>query len=878
MEDRPPEPDDGGTELDPTAPQMPAARAGASLGPYVLLERIGRGGMGEVWKAEQTGPLQRTVALKLVRPEMGSREVIARFVSERRALALMDHPCIAKVHDAAATPDGWPYFVMEYVPGVPITEYCDQRRLSVDERLGLFRRVCDGVGHAHQKAIIHRDLKPSNILVVDVDGRPVPKIIDFGVAKAVTAHAAEPAVHTRIGQMIGTAEYISPEQADLTGEDVDTRSDVYSLGVVLYEMLAGCLPFGRDRYRTGGLAGIVRLLREEDPPRPSARVTQSDSDTEESARRRRTGVGRLIRDLEGDLDWIVMRCLEKDRNRRYGSTQELSQDIRRHLRHQPVEARPPSLGYRARRFARRHRVGVGIVAAGFAVLVGVAITTSVQSARVATERDRANREAMLAGEVSDFLVDLFRIADPRAARGNTVTAREILDRGAERIGGSDWSDPRVQTRLLHVMGEVYQGLGLAPEARSLYERALALDTEFLGETDPETLESRFRVAMSQAVAGEYDAAEAGLRSVLAEQAQVLGRRHRATSSTLRGLAHLLRNTGRVQEAEPLYDEALAIQREILGPDDPHTIRTENELGILYWSQGRYEEAEPLLTESLRRAEQHFGSDDPRTLTYRNNMAAFEHTVARGRDAGARRVRAERLYRECLDTQRRILGSEHPETLRTIYNLGSLLLADERYGEAVPLLQEAAGGRARVLGPSHRATLLARINLAHVLRKSGEVDRARSLLDSVLVAQRAVLDPYHREIRFTVSELYELHRDAGRTFETRRTLGEYLSILRHDATAPNASAEAHERYARTLLGGDFADLRDAPTALDHALEADRLRGHVDPAVLETLGRAYAATGDTARARRAWEDAVALLPESDPRRADMEEALRRVPAPR
>ena len=341
-----------------------AASVGDRIGPYRLMEQIGEGGFGMVFVAEQAEPVRRKVALKVLKPGMDTRDVVARFEAERQALALMDHPNIAKVFDAGSTPAGRPYFVMELVRGVPITEFCDAQKLSPSERLALFVGVCQAVQHAHQKGVIHRDLKPSNVLVTVVDGVPVPKVIDFGVAKAVGQSLTEKTVYTRFAQIIGTPLYMSPEQAELSGVDVDTRADVYALGVLLYELLTGTTPFDRDRFRKASFDEIRRIIREEEPPRPSTRLSSLGPTLTEVSVRRATDPGKLAGLVRGELDWIVMRCLEKDRNRRYETASGLARDVRRFLDGDAVEACPPTLRYRLRKFYRRQprggpgRVGV----------------------------------------------------------------------------------------------------------------------------------------------------------------------------------------------------------------------------------------------------------------------------------------------------------------------------------------------------------------------------------------------------------------------------------------------------------------------------------------------------------------------------------------
>jgi non-specific serine/threonine protein kinase/serine/threonine-protein kinase len=410
--------------------------------------------MGEVWVARQESPIRRDVAIKFIKAGMDTRHVVARFESERQALALMDHPNIAKVFDAGTSDQGRPYFVMEYVKGMALHKYADEHRLSTLERLELIIQVCEGVQHAHQKGVLHRDLKPSNVLVEQHGNRAFPKIIDFGVAKAVAQPLTEATLHTRMGEIIGTPTYMSPEQASVNELDVDTRTDVYSLGVMLYHLLVGVPPFD---FRSPGqfdLGEIQRRIREDDPPRPSTRASTLDERSEGRASLRQTDVRGLARQLRGDLDWIVMKAMEKDRTRRYASASELAQDIRRYLEHEPVHAGPPHLHYRIRKFIRRHRIGVGIVAGLFILLGGFSIIMAAQADRIALQRDRANMEAAAAQETAQFLVSLFKVSDPDQSRGATVSARELLDAGLIRIDRDLAEQPEVQARMMTTMGQV----------------------------------------------------------------------------------------------------------------------------------------------------------------------------------------------------------------------------------------------------------------------------------------------------------------------------------------------------------------------------------------------------------------------------------------
>ena len=747
-------------------PQPFSAQAGATVGRYRLLQRVGEGGMGEVWLAEQTTPVHRTVAFKVIKPGMDTAQVISRFEAERQALALMDHPAIATVFDGGSTPEGRPYFAMEYVKGEPITTYCDRHKLSMPERLELFLRVCEGVQHAHQKGVIHRDLKPSNVLVTIHDDHPVPKIIDFGVAKATAQHLTERTLFTELGVMIGTPEYMSPEQAEMSGLDVDTRTDVYALGVMLYELLTGALPFDRKTLREAGFDEIRRTIREKDPPKPSTRVTQLGPASTEAAQNRHTEPARLASQLRGDLDWITMRALEKDRTRRYGSASDLAADLRRHLDHQPVLASPPSSLYRVRKFVRRHRFGVGAAATLVVVLVAFGVTMAVQAQRIARERDRANREAaratleaQAAMQVSDFLTGLFRVSDPAEARGRVVTAREVLDKGAARIGTELAHDPVLQARLLFTMGDVYRSLGALDRAEQLLEQSLDLRRRILGPDAPDTL--------------------------------------RATS--LLGCVYDLH--GKTQEGEKLLSSALAAERRTLGENHPNTLKTLANLANLYDSQGRYEKSGAMMRDVYERRRNALGADHLDTLGSQYNLAVAMYREERFPEA-------ERLLGEVAATLARVAGADHPATLMAKDLLASVYIALKRPGEARRVLEEVYDARRRVLGPDHMDTLGSGLGLANVARLEGQFAQAESLFRETLAAQERVLGADHRDAMATRASLATMLSNSGRFDEAERlwrdTLGRMQRTLGtgHPDTADClvglAAVETHRNHPDAAL--------------------------------------------------------------------------------
>jgi serine/threonine protein kinase len=644
---------------------------GTVIGVYHLLQLIGTGGMGEVWLAEQREPVRRRVAIKLIKAGMDTREVVVRFESERQALALMDHPAIAKVFDAGSTPEGRPYFAMEYVTGIPITDYCDKHKLTMRQRLELFVSVCDGVQHAHQKAILHRDLKPSNILVGEIDGKPAPRIIDFGVAKATAQRLTADTMFTRVGAIVGTPAYMSPEQADSAGANVDTRTDVYSLGVVLYELLVGALPLDFSKTPADQ---FPRKLRDEDAPRPSAKLRTLGDQTGINAQNRGGDPPTLARQLRGDLDAITLKALEKDRARRYATPSELAADIGRYLRNEPVQARLASAGYRARKYVRRHRVGVAVAAAAVVLLVSVAVAQAIELRRTRRERDRADR-------ITTFMTDMFKVSDPSAARGNSITARELLDKASKDIDTGLAKDPELQAQMMFVMGNVYDQLGLYPQAQSLLATAVDIRRRVNGPGNPDTLASMSLLAWVIQEQGHYAESEKMLRETLDAQRRLLGPGHRQTLVSMINLDAVLVREGHYAEAEKLDRETLDIQRRVLGPEDPMTLRSMVNLGTILSFLGRYEEAEKRERETLEIARRVLGAEHQITLA---TMASLGYALI----GAGRYAEGEELFSQTLDIQRRVFGSDHPDTALSTYNLAVIALRKGKPDDALSLLQEA----------------------------------------------------------------------------------------------------------------------------------------------------------------------------------------------
>ncbi len=718
-----------------------------SIGPYKLVRKIGEGGMGQVWLAEQTAPLERQVALKLIRAGLYDQSLLRRFQAERQSLALMDHPAIAKVFDAGATPEGQPYLVMEYVPGEPITKYCDRKKLGIDERLKLFIKVCEGVQHAHQKAILHRDLKPANILVVEIDGKPAPRLIDFGLAKAVVPSLDGESQFSGLWGLAGTPGYISPEQA--AGGDVDTRADVYALGVVLYELLTGSLPFDTEKWKKQPLDQVLRQLREQDPPRLSTRLRMGKESSAAAAEKRGTEPKHLAGMLRGDLDCITMKALEKGRARRYGSPSELASDIQRYLDHMPVTARPASAAYRMRKYVRRHRVAVGVAAVLVTLLAAFAALEAVQLRRIIRERDRANR-------ITDFMTGMFKVSDPSEAHGNQATAREILDKASTQIDSGLASDPELQTQMMMVMGQVYENLGLYSRAESIYRQTVAIRERYLGPENTDTLKARTSLAWALYRRGRYSESENLLRQTLAIRQGQSGVNNPATMTVMDYLGAVLNEEGHSVEAEALERQVVAYRRRTLGDDDPDTLVAMNHLALTLQGQGKWAEAEGLDQQEIPAWRRIEGPDSPRGLAAAENLAIVLYREGRLADA-------EALMRETLATKRRVLGPDHPETLRSMNTLMAILTDEGKLEEAQALEEQVLATRTRVLGPDHPLTISAMGNLANILSRRGDLKRAQQLQEQARAADTRVLGENNPQTALNTYnlggiELREGHRD------------------------------------------------------------------------------------------------------------------------
>ncbi len=800
------------------------------LGPYRLLRRIGAGGMGQVYLAERADEeYEQRVAVKLVRSGADGRRILERFRRERRILASLEPPHLARLLDGGTAPDGRPYLVMEYIDGQPIDRYCERLKLGLRARLELFQTICRAVQHAHQQLIVHRDLKPGNILITE--GGTV-KLLDFGIAKIL-----KPGWHGGLGDLTTTASqpltwsYASPEQ--ILGERVTTASDVYSLGVVLYQLLTGVRPLDLGDVAPGE---ALRLICEQRPDAPSAAVA-----SRRRGARQRPG---LARQLSGDLDAITLTALHRDRSRRYGSAMQLAQDVQHYLSGRPVAAHPDRLAYRAVKFLRRNRLPM-LVGLTFALLVVTfGVSRSRQAVRIAQERDKAR-------EVVAFLVDLFQISDPRSSRGETLTVRAMLDQGAARIPRALDDNAVARATLSHTIGRVYRELGLFESARPMLEEALEIRRS---ELDPEHLdvaESLNALGGLAKAEGDYKMAERQHREALAIFHKRLGREHREVAETLNELALVLRSQGRYQEAESLFRQALAIYRAI-GSQDDASVTTLGNLALVLENRQDYDQAERLMRQTLRGSREIYGEPHPLVATHLNNLAFI--LEQRGDYAAA-----EPLYRQALAMRRRTLEPHHPEIQQSLNNLGAVLCRRGDFAAALAPLSEALELGQGSLGEDHPELAPLLNNLAMVRKRQQDFAGAEELYRQALELQRRHLGGEHPAYATGRDSLAALLFATGDLATAESLYGQAREVRRR------VLGEGHVAYAASLsslarLESRRGDLRAAVDLQRQALDIRRDKlGQEHPKVassLSLLAEYVAAVGGRREAEALYRQAVAM----------------------
>ena len=811
------------------------------LGPYKLVKMLGEGGMGAVYLAERDDDeFLQQVAIKVVRGLLDP-ERVRQFRAERQILAWLEHPNIARLLDGGTTPEGLPYLVMEHVEGVPIDQHCDTQRLTVAARLQLFLEVCDAVSHAHRSLIVHRDIKPSNIMVTEGG---VPKLLDFGIARLALEGAPDAAAPQPPGRML-TPEYASPEV--VRGEQVTTAADVYALGVLLYELVTGARPL---RFATMTSAEIERVVCHVTPHQPSV-AAREPSDRlpgpDERARVRCATPRSLSACLAGDLDAVVGKALHKEQTSRYASVEALASDLRRHLDGRPVEAREAKWSYVAARFVTRHRWGVGAATLLMLVVATAAVTFSVQAARLAEERDRTARERDTAQQVLGFLTELFQVSNPDARVGGPVTARELLDRGAERIDAELAGKPVIQAQLLGTMGTVYGSLGIYDRSAALLERGLELRRATLGREHPETATAMEDLAEAYRELARFDEAETLHREALAlkrrtnappsslasslnnlgltlsergryadaepllREAIAMWQRHEGPTAEpvavgLNNLAAVLRQQGRLDDAVPVLEQAIAIRRQRMGNGHPALAQVLGHLGQVFNAKGDLARAEPLLRETLDIRQRVYGPDHPDTITSLTNLTSLLH------DQG-KLAAAEPLYRAALASAGKRLGTTHPDYAVQLNNLATLLEDWRRYGEAEALYRESLAIRRGRYGPAHAAVARVQHSLGRVLFAMGRTTEAEAELRSALAIKRQVLPAGHFEIALSLAVLGELMAATRRVSDGEALLIEALAMERASLGA------GHPNVADALLALSALNRKRGKPALAEPMAAE-----------------------------------------------------------
>jgi serine/threonine protein kinase/tetratricopeptide (TPR) repeat protein len=861
------------------------AAAGVIVGGrYTLQEKIGEGGMGEVWVAKQTEPVKRKVALKLIKTGIDCRTVLQRFEQERQALALMDHPNIARVLDGgmvgvdtsrgdllpgreATGPQGQPFFVMELVNGLPLNKFCDEMKLTLQARLELFVPICQAVQHAHQKGIVHRDLKPANILVTMIDGKPVPKVIDFGVAKATSGKLTEETMSTGFGAVVGTLEYMAPEQAGFSGEDIDTRADIYSLGVILYELLTGLRPIDAKRLRRAALTEMIRIIQEEEPSKPSTRLS-TDESLPSLAAVRQTEPKKLMALLRGELDWVVMKCLEKQRDRRYETANALARDVQRFLADEVVEAQPPSAGYRLKKFVRRNRgqvvaaslVLIALLAGFSGTTIGlfeawkqeqlaIAAANKERNARLEAERQqvRAEKGEKLAGErllqveaekkiavaVREFLqkkllaqadvsVQAFsQLKDGGPPSGVKTkinpTIRELLDRAAAelsdaRVEANFPNQPLLQAEILLTLGDTYRGIGEAQRAIGFLQRAVAIHKQQNGPQHRDTLHCMFALAWTHKEAGNLDTALSLMEETLMLRKATLGPDHPDTLLSRNDLAATYFDAGQPDLALPLAEEALPLTRATLGSEHPYTIASMRTLAEAYLAADKPDLAVPLAEEALQLTRATLGSE------HRSTLMSLQTVIAAYEKAG-RRDLVLPLCQEKLNLAKARFGPQHHNTLAAMNNLAKAYYDAGEVDLALPLFEETLRLTKATLGPDHPDTLLSMNSLGAAYLNVGRRDLALPLLDEALNVRKAKFGPEHPYTLESMNNLAAMYWQERRLNQSIPLFEEIVKIQEKKFGRNHPATQ----FAVANLGVNYKDggrLQDGIPLLEEAYQSSK----------------------------------------------------------
>lgn len=825
---------------------------------YKIVQELGEGGMGTVYVAEQREPVKRLVALKLIKTGMNSKVVLTRFEAERQALAMMDHPHIAKMLDGGITEQNQPFFVMELVKGVPINKFCDQEHLSPKERLELFIPVCQAVQHAHQKGIIHRDLKPSNILVGMNDGKPTAKVIDFGVAKAIHQKLTEHTMYTDVGSIIGTLEYMAPEQADLNNVDIDTRADIYALGVILYELLTGSTPFTSQQLRSAAFDEMLRMIREEEPPKPSTKISTSKA-LPSIAAKRKLEPQKLKAMVTGEIDWIVMKCLEKDRGRRYETANGLAADIGRYLSDEPVMAGPPSARYRFGKFVQRNRLQV--IAAGLVILAllgGIVGTTigllHAQQATIKENEARTQAENRLkqVRRGNELLSSIFKDLNINRIKDGTEPLESVLAKrliqSANQLEGEEVSDAVDVAKLQYNLGLSLDALGFPNESVPLLMKARKTFTEQLGNDAVLTLNAMGAIASCYLESGQYQSAIKLFEETIALKKVKLGADHVDTFGSIVNLAICYAYSGNRKKEREILEGVLPLMKAAI-PNHEFTLNAIGNLALSYSTMGRAEESLKLLQENLdaRKAKQ--GNQHPSTLHNMSQMASMLAHLNRQQEA-------TKLFEETLELQRAKLGSDHIDTIRTANNLATQYVRVGRHSEAISLYEDSITRFASRLGSSHIDVLKTKITLANTLMAIGKQQSALLVYKEAMLGLRKL--PDHPSTFDCMNQLAQCYIQLKRPEDSLKLFEEMLAVFQSEL------GKDHEHTLSTMvrLGNYYAEVGKHQEALQYYLDA-MPRYYKQPSNAKTLdcmsqlSRCYVALKRPEDSKKLHEESLVLF---------------------
>lgn len=822
---------------------------GKSIGSFKIISEIAAGGMGRVFLAERTsGGFEQRVALKLIKRGMDSDEILKRFRSERQILARLQHPNIAKLVDGGLTEEGLPYFAMEYITGKPIDVYCDENRLTIAERLHLFQTVCKAVHYAHQNLVVHRDLKPNNILVTD-DG--VVKLLDFGIAKLLTDSAsllpADPTKMTRTGFRVMTPEYASPEQ--VRGEAITTASDVFSLGVILYELLTGQRPFDLS---TRSHIEMEKLLDSTNIRKPSTAVRKltasgtsegSGTTLAEVSAARGTHPERLHKQLSGDLDNICLMALKKEPDRRYHSAEQFHEDLQRYLEGQPVLARPDTLLYRAQKFAQRNKVALFTTTF---VFVLIAALIGFYTHKLAGERDKARLEAQKAEQIADFLSGLFAVSDPSQSKGATITARELLDRGADRIEHELRNQPEIQADMMNLVGNVYKSLGLYPNAEKLIQKGLKIRQQLPIDKRLEVVESLSDLAMVMYEKGQTTKAESLLVEALKQQQHAGPENEILRATLLQNLAQTHLYAGKFEQADSLFTTVIEMQTRLLGPGHKDLANTYHNAAVLKFDLGDPETSEAYYRKALAIDTATYGEDSPEVATVLNDLA---YTVLQRGDMQT----AEKLYRQALALREKFLPDPHPDLAHTLNHLSRLMYLQGKYKAAEPMARRALEMRIKIFGEDNAETAASRGNLAGILLAQGQVKQAKVLYLKNMSSLKALFGENHPYFAASLNSAARVLQANGELRKSEQYFTQSLQL--HRKLLP----QGHFNIARPLLGLGRVemDLHKTSAAESHLAEALQILRNALPQTHWRIAQVESALGDCLTREKRYQEAEGHL---------------------